>query len=455
MTGIVRMPPEVQAKFIDILRLEETERREFERLVGLSAFDSTTIAARYAFDNFVFGQKMAAEATKIFKFAYHEGDTFLRTSEEIYALIEAVAFQPGATCAIRIVNCLSPEIFGSVSSFIDRILAASETATVEHLLAFSERDNLQNINTLTSIIPLLKYKNYSACYSTEFTYHDASVFFGNTLMIDINVGKASQRYFFLAFHGEELSDCLSSSDPSVYNFFTNNYKYFKAIYNTSLLDVSGVDVMANNMLELQQNADQYLLKPNFCYDDIPDSVYQSLLTRASEQELAAARSCLASSLEDDTVISALLAILAERRATTYHHRRINVHSMDGLRELAVTGRLTDHLAFMPSFNKQELRAIFEYVRDRNSDPKDSYTLFITREKVLVNWYIIFAFENIGALIEHNQESYAQGICAGLFVRNKMLAAILSDYMRNHIPDKHALSREEATAFLNTLIASLA
>ena len=454
MTGIVRMPPEVQAQFVRILRLEEdAERQEFERLVGLSEFDSTMIAARYALDKFVFYKRTEPADPKIFKFAYHESDTFLRTSNEIYALIQALSLQPGAVCTIRIINCLEKDILSSVIPFIKNILSTSENVSVEHLLAFSEKEHLLNISTLIRIIPLLKYSPYNVYYGTNFTFHNTIEFYGNKLIIDVSSKNSPTKYFFISFYNDDLSSCLETSDKNVFEFLFSNYERFKKSYNTSVLDAVSIDTFSGNVLELQRNSNHCLLKPNFCYDDIPISVYLSMQARISVQELVDAQNALAGAGEGVS-LEAIFSTLEQRRATTYTNHRINVHSQDGLGELVKTGRLSDHLAFMPPFAKQELRNIIEYIRDRNNDPNDSYTLLITKEKILEDGHIILVFENVGLLIEYSKDDYVQGICSNVFIRNKMLATILSDYVKNHIPGNHALSPEETTAFLNSLIESL-
>jgi len=451
MTGISRMSPEVQAKFIHVLRLDDTERREFNFLVGLSAFDSAMIAARHAFDQFVFGQGETPAKPKIFDFAYHAGDTLLRTSQDIYALIEALIRQPQASCAIRMINCLGKDTAGSVLSFIEKLLAASELVSIEHLVAFPEKAYEQTINTLITLLPLLKYQCYSVYYSPTLKTID---FYEDKLIIDVNFSDEPAQYFFLSFHNQSMSHCLATPDKSVFDFWSSNYQYFKKSHGALNLDYTSVDMVTNTMLELQQSADHYLLKPNFCYDDIPMPVYQSILARHSAQELAAVENALFGANDEGGRLQTLLANVEQRQAATYIHRRINLHSMDGLRQLAITGCLSDHYTFIPPFNKEELRTIFTQARDRNNDRDDSYTLLITRKKILADGHIFLVFENIGVMVEYDQDKYKQGIATCLFIKNQTLAAIFSDYVRNHIPGNHALSQEETTAFLNSLIASL-
>jgi hypothetical protein len=412
MTGIGHMSPEIRAKFIRVLRLDDMERREFERLLGLSSVDSAMVTARQAFDGFVFGQKAAPAPAKTFNFAYHEKDTFLRGAEQIYALIEDLCRQPQTSCVVRMINCLGKDIAASLLPFIEKLLTASENVAVEHLLALPEKAYARNINTLIGIIPLLKYKSYSVYYGAKLSAID---FYEDKLIINVNLGDGQARYFFLSFHKDDLSHCLATPDKNVFDFWSSNYEYFKKHHEVSILDYAGIDMFTNALLELQQKTDHYLLKPNFCYDDIPMSVYQSILARASTEELATINNALVCAADGEAVCSqAILANIEQRIATTYTNRRVNVHSMDGLRKLTATGRLSDHFTFMPSFNKEELRTILEHARDRNSDPKDSYTLFITKGKILPDGHIFFAFENTGILLEYDQDNYRKGIANNLW-----------------------------------------
>ena len=260
--------------------------------------------------------------------------------------------------------------------------------------------------------------------------------------------------FFISFLDDELSTCLATADKNIFMFLLRNYQYFEKRHDASVLDYSSIDMLANNLLQLQQNANHYLLKPNFCYDDIPISVYQSLLARnsASLADIQHGFNNVAGNKAVD--LQGLLANLERRIAASHLNQRIDVHSMDGLIELVKTGCLSDHFTFLPPFNNQEVRLIFEYVRDRNRDPNDSYTLLITKEKILQDGHIISAYENIGVLIEYDQNDYKQGIASNLFIKNKILTDIFVDYARNHVPDNHALGVEEATDFLNSLIDSL-
>ena len=453
MKGIVCMSSEVKAKFVRILNFNELERQEFGRLVSLSEFDSAIIASRYALDDFVFCKQVDKKASENIKFAFHENDTFLRTSSEIYELIQSLAIKPGAICKIRVINCLKKDIFDSVSSFLEKLFTISENIIAEHLLTFSEKDHLHNTNTLINIIPLLKYKHYSVYYSKT-SFSDDCALFGNSIIIEVQ-HKVSPKYFFISYLDEDLSSCLATSDKNVFAFGLSNYEAFKKSYNAALLDASSMDLFGSKIAELQESTNCYLLKPNCCYDRIPIIAYQHMISRTSPDELENVQKGLSgANSENKQSLETVLSILEKRIASSYTNRHIDVYSADGLTEFAETGRITDHLDFLPSFDQEERRTILEYIRDRYVDRNDLFTLYITKEKIFENGYIILAYEDVGVLIEYNQDDYRQGICSNLFVRNKMLASVISDYVKNHIPNNRALNADESIDFLNKLIKSL-
>jgi len=335
------------------------------------------------------------------------------------------------------------------------MLLGSKNIVVEHLVTFSEKDYKQNTRMLIGILPLLKHECYSVYHSTENRTCDEVNFFGNTIIINISSRDVPDKYFFISFLDDDLSTCLETADENVFAFWIRNYECFKKKYNASLLEVSGIDVFSSAVAELQENSNHYCLKTNCCHDEIPLSVFSDMQRRVSPQELADIQNALAGVADDSAMtLETIFSTLERRVAASHKNCRIDVHSMDGLVEMAKTGRISDHLVFVPSFNKQELHVIFEYMRNRNSDPNDSYTLFITKEKILENGYIFMIIENVGVMVQYDKDEYAQGIFSSLFIRNKMLVNILSDYVKNHIPSNHALSLDETTAFLNGLIASL-
>jgi len=449
------MSVEVQAEFIRILKFDEGERQEFRQLVGLSEFDSTMLDARQVLDRFVFDKQSGRGESELIKFAYYESDVFLRNSDEICEQICALSANQDAEYNIRITGCMAQGMIDWVSSFLEKLFSSSDNVSAEHLLTFSEKNHLHNANTLINIIPLLKYQRYLVLHSKETVTSDVNSLFKNTLLIEIRLKTAVSRYFCISMLDDDLSTCLSTSDKNVFAFFNKNYEALKASYHAALLDASSFDIFGSRLAELTLNANCYILKPNCCYDLIPISVYRGLMSRLAPQELEGLQKGIRES--SDTLERALddvLAVLEKRIAASYENYHIDVNSLDGLSQFAKTGRTTDHFDFLPSFNKEERRTVLEYIKKRSIDTNDKYQLFLTRQALLENGYIIVTIEGIGIIIEYDQDDYRQGICSNLFIRNKMLADVFSDYIKNHIPENHVLNTDETTAFLDSLIASL-
>jgi len=455
MKGISRMSVQVQAEFVRVFKLDEGEQQEFRRLVGLSEFDSTMLDARQALDSFVFDNQRGRVQSELTKFAYYESDVFLRTSDEISEQIYSLVANKDAECIVRITGCMAPEMINWVSSFLKKLFSSSDNISVEHLLTFSEKNYLHNANTLINIIALLKYQSYLVLHSEETLTSDVNSLFKNTLLIEIRMRASASRYFCISMLDDGLSTCLSTSDKNVFAFFNKNYEALKVSYHAALLDASNFDIFGSQLAELTLNANCYILKPNCCYDLIPISVYHSLMSRLTPQELEGLQIGIRDSIDaSERALDDVLAVLEKRIAASYKNHHIDVNSLDGLSQFARTGRTTDHFDFLPSFSKEERRTVLEYIKKRSIDLNDKYQLFLTRKAMLEKGYIIVTIEGIGIIIEYDQDDYRQGICSNLFIRNKMLADIFSDYIKNHIPNNHVLTTEETTAFLDSLIASL-
>jgi hypothetical protein len=108
------------------------------------------------------------------------------------------------------------------------------------------------------------------------------------------------------------------------------------------------------------------------------------------------------------------------------------------------------MGWLPAFSKDEVRLILEYARDRNSDENDTYNLYITDMPILESKYHIFIYDDKGILFYNAIPQLVQtsnSIC----IENHSLANLFSEYAETHIPAYHALSKEKATEYINSLI----
>lgn len=459
MKGINRMTTDVQNVFASVLHLDSFERSELNRLVELTQFDSSLIAARYALDKLVFGIQEPVLVPEPIKFAYYDNDTFLRTSNEIFNMILNMSDKADSVCQLKVINCMDAPLSKTAVTFLGKLVNTAGTVLIEHLVNFSDRDYLKNTEMLINVIPLLQYKSYSVYYSAVSIPDEVKMMFRSAIFAEVHPPDETAKYFFISFLEDDLSVCHSTQDKYAYTFFISNYEQLKKNYNAALLAEETMESMIQNtIITLEESYNSCLIKPNNCYDKIPMEVYRSLVARQTAEKLDTLVRGFGN-IPDEVPIplgsaEAMLSLMERRISASYKNERIDVYSADGLTSLAQTGKLTDHCSYIPVFEPSERRTILEYIRDRNNDPDDKYKLYITRESVFKDGYIVVAFEGFGICIEYIHNRIKAETHDTLMISNKMMSEVFMDYVKNHIPAQHAMSPNEANEFLNGLIESL-
>jgi hypothetical protein len=105
---------------------------------------------------------------------------------------------------------------------------------------------------------------------------------------------------------------------------------------------------------------------------------------------------------------------------------------------------------MPSFNKEELRYVMEYIRDRNIDETDPYKLYITDKPIIESEYHVFIYKEMGVLFYFADPPRIL-VSNNMCIESVWLANLFSEYAESFIPSNYALSEEETTEYLNSLI----
>ncbi|MCL2463847.1 MAG: helix-turn-helix domain-containing protein [Micrococcales bacterium] len=467
MKGTVQMSAEVQTRFAELLDLSGSERAEYDRLSSLAAFDPTLVQARHILDQLVFGGDSEPPAKpEAIRFALYGDDTYLRTADQVYEQIRTLVMADDVSTTIHIINCVDDALFQSMSAFLEDLLQHSKTATVEHLLVIPSGDYAAIATTITRLLPLMMSNRYTARYTVEptATPHPAVSFdgqeaptpralFDNAISFQINHADGL-KYFLLSFLEDELSVCLTTSDRGVINFFESNYDAIERRFNQALIHSTNIDLFSDTAVDFTPNTAMYAIKSTFGLGRVPVPVFRSMLARLTPDELTRIQKVIADTDDDPAAgLEAVLDSLDRRAQASYQNRHVEVCSCAGLTEFARMGRTSDHLDYLPSFDPSERRSILEYLRGRVSDPKDPYTMYVTREAFVPDGYVI-TLENIGVVINYNLASYRQGVFNNLFIASRALTEIFTDYLTNHIPQTHALSLKETDVFLANLIKSI-
>lgn len=458
MRGINQITPEVEQKLVDALNLDTAEALEFSKLASLSAFDQSLIESRYVLDDFLFAKEPKRKEIVDIDMVFYNNDRYLRTLREILDYILAYGSKEELKGNIKIVNCLDDNVFLHIANFLQEICTKELNVEAEHFVSLVEKDYLQNTFSFINVFPLIKYEAYRLYYNAN---EVGEVLMNDSILMSFQYkenGETVKQYFALAFYESGMPECLAFSDAYIYGFQAKNYSNLKHSFNNVVQKCNSFDFDDDIFLKMTEMKSYCFIKPNPCFDKIPYQAFESLKNRMSEEELISFLSALyGQKLSPEAmphVLEKALQYIKRRLEATYGCKLIDVYSAEGLLEFAETGKLTDHLAYMPAFNQEEIKMTLEYLRNRNNDPQDDYKLYVTGEELRRKDLIIIALKDYGLLIEYVYPEYREELWKLLFVRSKRLASIFCDYVENHIPVSQAMTKEEADAFMEKLIDNL-
>lgn len=458
MKGINAVTQEVKEKFIDALNLDAMEQAEFSRLASVSSYADSLIKSRYAIDEFVFGPKKT-QAPPDFDVVLYDGDRFLRKFSEILELIASYADRDGFVGDMKLVNCVNQRVFSHIGGFLERMLSSDAVFKAEHLVCFSEQDYHQNVKAFIDIISLIKYERYHLLYSeTDFN----RTLFRDYILVSVQYReneKQCGRYYAISFTEHGMPECAAFSDPHMLAFLLNSFADLKQSFKDIVHSFDQVDIENDLLTELESRKVCYIMKPNPCYNKIPYAVFQSIGARMEQNGQMGdfLSSMLAKEMDAESmplVLDKAFQYMKKRADYSLRNTHIDVHSENGMIEMAMTGRLSDHLVFMPSFNKEEIKAVLENIAARNQDPADDYTLYVAESDFVNDEYTLFVYKDFGVAVEYVIPPDRQGVFRFLVVESKRLASIFCDYFENHFPNHHAMPKERADAFMASLIENL-
>jgi len=457
MKGILHITKDVQDSFVKLLGLNSEEQAQFAQLISLSTFDETMLAARRKIDKFLFAPKNNQQEFPETDCVYYDRDRYLRTIDEIFSMILDQAGWDDFSCDVKIIGCTQDELLVYVSDFAQKLLSTSPASRVEQLVTFCENDFLQSTEFLLDILPLIVLGMYTVYYRESVTGDCTKIFMGDSMLISCKYtenGAPREKYYALSFIDQAMPECISFEDPFMLSFWTKNYAHLKRCYPFALTHTTDMASMEDELKRLEADHDEYLIKPNPCYNKIPVRVYRRLIDRITPDDIRhVASELMQRGVQDDAearaILDAMLLSIEERHGSSYKNRHVDVYSKEGLEEFAKTGRISDHMGALPPFDKEEVREILMCIRDRNRDPKDPYTLYVV-DKLQYRYYFV-VIKGHGLFIECDQHLVEKGSYIFLHVCNHSLLEVFCDYIENHLPVNHVLPAAEITAFIGGLI----
>lgn len=466
MRGQLDMPPDVEQRIADILQLNAKDRTELHRLIDLSGDDSIS-QARAALDTFFFHHVAAQTApsqtqtqTDALLTCYQRGDRYLRTLEELTAALLQYATKENFSCHVWVYNCTTDDIWPQLFPALDALLRSSDNAAVTHLFQIDEKHVGQNISKFLHILPMLYHTQYRSCTATadssglQTLFHHFVLFSCSFSVL----GKTKQRSFAVSFQEGGLSPCLSFQDRDTLHFFEHALRSMMHEHSNHVVAQHGT-ILSDELLALQQQHDTLIFKSSLCYNDVPVDIYQSMVKRmlsnpAGTAQLHDTLHTIGPYDQSNTMqfVQRILQGLAVRHACSYNHQHIGVHSKEGLLQMAHSGRLSDHIASLPSFSPEERKRIFSYICNRNADPNDDFTIYVTQKPLLYADCFVSVIKDYGFLVQFYGDKTDKHPWEAFAIADDKLAEVTYDYAEKHVANIHALPVAEATEFLNSLIA---
>ena len=445
--GILPISPKVEAAMSKALQMNDAERDEFRRLISITVQDGSLISARFVLDHLFFSSAPYYASEDSFKdimFAYHQNDSYLRKLGDVTDMLLEHSSKEGFTCNIKAVGCISKDLQGMLQTILGHCLSHSDEVSVEHLLVFPKSDYLKCAETMLAIMPLLGYLNYNMLYDTEASSTYASVL-RDFLLVKIsyrNDGKDFKLFYVLSLVSGGLSQIAAFENEDIYRFFLENYHLFRKRCQEVWFKAKNISLLNDYLLTLETSKPQCIIKPGPAYNKVPVEVFKSIVERAPKtmENLPV--------LKERMTPENLFSTLAARHNIAYKEGNWDVYTAGGLRDFAEKGVLSDHIEWLPPFDKNERVIILKSIRDHLINKPKGYNLLVT-DKDIKNAYS--SISDTGLLLKFDKDSDA---CENVVIENKMVADLIFDYVKNHISAYHAMPDEEAIALFDDLIASL-
>jgi hypothetical protein len=457
--GEYRMPPAVEKTVGRVLGLSAEEKREFKSIIAQSIQLKPMMKAFSILDTMVFRRKTAKidyqlEENVIFL----ENDRLLFTIEEARERMLMHVGAPNYRCSLRVLGDYGKLNMQRIVSFIDKLFNDIEDVTVEHFIPISTKDYADSVQVLISVLPLLKHNGYKMFYSdtdNKDRVHGllAHSFYFSSSFDDEN-GNPHRESFLVALRESGADAYLCLNNPYMHEFITNEFFDLRRVYKKNFLEERSSGHGLNFVASMEQKYPLICMKSEFAMVRIPVEAYVSTLKRIGLNELHEVAEGFAEQPVQpemvDEVLKKFVAKTDARQRASYFHQHTDVVCREGLLKFVETGRIYCDYNWSPPFNKEELLYILKYVRDRNMDENDSYNLYITEKPILGNGYHIFVYKDMGVLF-YSATPPRVHTSNSMCVESHWLANLFTEYAESYIPAHQALSKEETTAYLNSLI----
>lgn len=458
MKGLLKPTPEVYSLLVEMLELDEREKRELDYYIRLIDVDESLVHARKELQSIIFKTTPdMASSTEDIEFIVYGKEKYIKGYSELLDLITEASNKTSFRLDIKIFNCVKDVYLAPLVKLLEKSDSFGNSV-IEQLVSFSNTDSYKNIITLKAILPLMKLNNYSVFYTNEEIEPSSSVFFRDLMLIKYGCVEDDgwkEKYMVLSYEDNSMSGCYITEEKSLYEFFARKYASVKDAHESTLVTQKNIGAMSYSVYEYESGGKKCTAKANPCYHRVPINVCQSVIGRQSESQLTEMISYLGDSTSfyfgSESALENLLTYFTDRDKLSLKYSQTDIYTTDGLETFAREGRLSDHFSFLPSLTGEEVKLVLENIRRKNNDPKDKFKFCITHASLLDDNMIYCASESNGILIEYSEPKTFQNKLTDCIIKQDMLSGMFIDFFENYVPDSMAMSRAEADKFIDYLI----
>lgn len=440
------------------LNLTGNEEIEFQYYMSLMNVDENTLSAREEITDMLFGTRDTVEEISHDVILY-DGDRYLRTVSDIFASVEAVSGCNGFSCTVRMVNCCKLSIISEIKEALLKIEKSGHPCSIEHLIGFSDANLKESVNVLRELLPLLTLKNYSVRCG-ENTASTSEGMMKNFVLIDYSwedeSGVKQNKQLCINFLDDSASVCMAVSDSGLSDFLNRSYDNLRRFYISGLIVKKQLQTFSARIIDMEAHYDIVLFKPDPCDSRVPYAAFEHLRNRVTlEDKVKFVKTFVGvepkTEAEAEKYMDQTFLFLAERERNSSAHTQTDICTKDGLRRFAETGSLSDHVDFIPPFDKTERRMILESMINRLSDADEKYKLYILRNNYASPDMLMVVYKENGLLIENINHNYSTSEMPHCFIEHPGLANAFVSFAESEIPTRYAIPHKETVAFLQSLI----
>jgi len=458
MKGQTQTPPKVYNLLVELLELDEREKRELDYYIRLVDVDESLFQARKELQSLIFKTKQEKTArVEDIEFIVYANEKYIKRYSELLQLIAETSKKTSFQLDIKIFNCVNDAYLAPLVEMLSKS-KSFDSSDIEQLVSFSNTDSYKNIITLKAIMPLMKYGNYSVLYVNEDIESNNSVFLRDLMLIEYGWDGDDgweEKYMMLSFMDNTMSICYITEEKSLYEFFTRIYASVKDAHENPLLTQKNIGAMSHAVYEFESGGKNCIIKLDPCYHRVPMNVCISVIGRQSSNQLAEMISYLGDSsvfyFGSESALENLLTYIIDRDKLSLKYSQTNIYTADGLETFAREGRLSDQFSFLPKFTGEEVKLILENIRRKHNDPKDKFKFYITHASLINDNMIYCASENNGILMEYAELQTFQTNLTDCIIKQDVLSKMFLDFAENFVPDTMAMSQAEADRFIDYLI----